>query len=90
MQEAPMQTQAFQLTLYLPDAALRSEATGGGTAQQEHLRTVLLDTRNRVISIPTVYIGSLNSASVRVGEVFREAICASSACIVSGRRWAGR
>jgi DNA repair protein RadC len=49
---------------------------------QEHLRTVLLDTRNRVISIPTVYIGSLNSASVRVGEVFREAIRANSAAIV--------
>ncbi len=49
---------------------------------QEHLRIVLLDTRNRVISIPTVYIGSLNAASVRVGEVFREAIRANSACIV--------
>lgn len=41
---------------------------------QEHLRTVLLDTRNRVLSIPTIYIGSLNAAAVRVGEVFREAI----------------
>ena len=49
---------------------------------QEHLRTVLLDTRNRVIAIPTVYIGSLNSAAVRVGEVFREAIRANSAAIV--------
>ncbi len=49
---------------------------------QEHLRTVLLDTRNRVISIPTVYIGSLNAAAVRVGEVFREAIRANSAAIV--------
>lgn len=49
---------------------------------QEHLRTVLLDTRNRVISIPTVYIGSLNSASVRVGEVFRGAIRTNSAAII--------
>jgi DNA repair protein RadC len=49
---------------------------------QEPLRTVLLDTRNRVISIPTVYIGSLNAAAVRVGEVFREAIRANSAAIV--------
>ncbi|MCB0242235.1 MAG: hypothetical protein KDI12_02425, partial [Anaerolineae bacterium] len=39
---------------------------------QEHLRTVLLDTRNRVISIPTIYVGSLNTAQVRVGEMFRE------------------
>jgi DNA repair protein RadC len=49
---------------------------------QEQLRTVLLDTRNRVISIPTVYIGSLNSAAVRVGEVFREAIRANSAAMI--------
>jgi DNA repair protein RadC len=53
-----------------------------GLLSQEHLRTVLLDTRNRVISIPTVYIGSLNAASVRVGEVFREAIRANAAAIV--------
>lgn len=49
---------------------------------QEHLRTVLLDTRNRVISIPTIYIGSLNAASVRVGEVFREAIRANCASMI--------
>ena len=49
---------------------------------QEHLRIVLLDTRNRVIAIPTVYIGSLNAASVRVGEVFREAIRANVAAII--------
>ena len=49
---------------------------------QEHLRTVLLDTRNRVINIPTIYVGSLNAAAVRVGEVFREAIRASSAAMI--------
>lgn len=49
---------------------------------QEHLRTVLLDTRNRVLSIPTVYIGSLNSAQVRVGEVFRLAIRSNAAGII--------
>lgn len=49
---------------------------------QEHLRTVLLDTRNRVLSIPTIYIGSLNQAQVRVGELFREAIRANSAAMI--------
>ncbi len=49
---------------------------------QEHLRTVLLDTRNRVIGVPTIYVGSLNSAAVRVGEVFREAIRANSAAMI--------
>src|SRR5919112_1677468 len=41
---------------------------------QEHLRTVLLDTKNRVQVISTVYIGSLNASMVRVGELFKEAI----------------
>ena len=49
---------------------------------QEHLRTVLLDTRNRVISIPTIYVGSLNTAQVRVGEMFREAIRANCAGMI--------
>jgi DNA repair protein RadC len=49
---------------------------------QEHLRTLLLDTRNRVLKTHTVYIGSLNTASVRVGEVFREAIRANCAALI--------
>ncbi len=49
---------------------------------QEHLRTVLLDTRNRVTKIHTIYIGSLNAASVRVGEIFREAIRANCAAMI--------
>lgn len=49
---------------------------------QEHLRTVLLDTRNRVLSVPTIYMGSLNTAQVRVGELFREAIRANCAAMI--------
>lgn len=50
--------------------------------EQEHLRTILLDTKNRVISIPTIYIGSVNHAAVRVGEVFREAIRANAVAMI--------
>ncbi len=49
---------------------------------QEHLRTVLLDTRNQVLKIPTIYVGSLNTAQVRVGEIFREAIRANAAAMI--------
>jgi DNA repair protein RadC len=49
---------------------------------QEHLRTVLLDTKNRVQVISTVYIGSLNSSLIRVGEVFREAVKRNSASLI--------
>jgi DNA repair protein RadC len=50
--------------------------------EQEHLRTILLDTKNHVLKIHTVYIGSLNTAVVRVGELFREAIRANSAAVI--------
>ncbi|NJN16243.1 MAG: DNA repair protein RadC [Oscillochloris sp.] len=53
-----------------------------GHLEQEHLRTVLLDTKNRVQQIATVYIGSVNSAQIRVGEVFREAVRRTSAALI--------
>jgi DNA repair protein RadC len=49
---------------------------------QEHLRSICLDTKNRVLKIVTVYMGSLNSSVVRVGEVFKEAIRLNSASII--------
>jgi DNA repair protein RadC len=49
---------------------------------QEHLRTVLLDTKNRVQGISTVYVGSLNASLIRVGEVFKEALKKNSAALI--------
>ena len=49
---------------------------------QEELRIVLLDTRNRIVAVETLYKGSLNSASVRVGEVFKGAIRRNVAAII--------
>ncbi|PJF49039.1 MAG: JAB domain-containing protein [Chloroflexi bacterium] len=50
--------------------------------EQEEVRIVLLDTRNRVLGTSMIYRGSLNGASVRVGEVFREAIRSNCASII--------
>ncbi len=49
---------------------------------QEHLRTVLLDTKNRVQAISTVYIGSLNASMIRVGEIFKTAVKLNSAALI--------
>ncbi|MEO7911771.1 MAG: JAB domain-containing protein, partial [Roseiflexaceae bacterium] len=49
---------------------------------QEHLRTVLLDTKNRVQVIQTVYIGSLNASLIRIGEIFKEALKRNSAALI--------
>jgi DNA repair protein RadC len=53
-----------------------------GFLEQEHLRVVMLDTKNRVLGMPTIYIGSLNTSVLRVGEIFREAIKANSAALI--------
>jgi DNA repair protein RadC len=42
--------------------------------EQEELRVLLLDTRNRLQHIETVYRGSVNSSQVRVAEIFKAAI----------------
>jgi DNA repair protein RadC len=42
--------------------------------EQEYLKVILLNVRNHVIDIVEVYHGSVNSAQVRIGEVFKPAI----------------
>jgi DNA repair protein RadC len=49
---------------------------------QEELRVLLLDTKNRIIKLHTVYRGSLNASMVRVGEVFKEAVKLNAAAII--------
>jgi DNA repair protein RadC len=49
---------------------------------QEHLRVINLDTRNRVINIEKLYVGSLNASTVRVGELFRPAIARNAASVI--------
>lgn len=52
--------------------------------QQEHLRVLILDTRNYVVNNwrNSLYKGTLNSSVVRVAEVFREAIRCNAAAII--------
>ena len=50
--------------------------------EQEQLRVVLLNTKNEVISIRTVYQGSVNQAQVRMGELFRDAVRSNATGLV--------
>lgn len=53
-----------------------------GALDQEQLRVLLLDTRNRVIAVETVYVGSLNAIVVRPAEVFREAVRRNACAVI--------
>ena len=50
--------------------------------EQEHLKILLLDSKNYVIQTITLYVGSLNTNLIRVGEVFRDAVKANAAAII--------
>lgn len=80
-----------RLTLESPEEKLSINSPGDAAAlvqydmsalEQEHLRVILLDRRNRVLEIVEVYKGSVNSSQVRVGELFKEAIRANASAII--------
>ncbi len=49
---------------------------------QEHLKVLLLDTRNQLIRQVEVYHGSLNTSLIRISEVFRDAVRSNAASII--------
>ena len=53
-----------------------------GALDHEEMWIVNLDTRNRVMSLVKLYVGSVNSSQVRVGEVFRQAIIDNCRAII--------
>lgn len=50
--------------------------------KKEHLKSLLLDTKNRVLAIKTVSIGDLSSSIVHPREVYKDAVLASAASII--------
>jgi DNA repair protein RadC len=50
--------------------------------EQEHLRVILLDTRNHVLDTKEIYHGSVNTAQVRPADVFKPAIRRSATALI--------
>jgi DNA repair protein RadC len=53
-----------------------------GRLEREELRIVLLDTKNHVLRVSTVYQGNVSSSLVRVGELFRDAVRLNAASVI--------
>jgi DNA repair protein RadC len=68
--------------IHSPEAAANCVNYEMGALEQEELRVMLLDTRNRLLDIIGVYRGSLNSSQVRVGELFKHPIRRNAAAII--------
>jgi DNA repair protein RadC len=53
-----------------------------GRLEREELRVVLLDTKNHVLRVSTVYQGNVSTSLVRVGELFRDAVRLNAANVI--------
>jgi len=49
---------------------------------QEHFRALYLNTRNQLLAVDTIYIGSLNASHIRVADVFRDAVKRNCAALI--------
>ncbi|MGA9532531.1 MAG: DNA repair protein RadC [Anaerolineales bacterium] len=69
-------------TIQSPEDAANLLLYEMGSLEQEHLRVLALDTRNRLLKVVDVYRGSLNSSWIRIAEVFREPVRLNAAAII--------
>ena len=53
-----------------------------GRLEREELRVVVLDTKNHVLRVATVYQGNVSASLVRVGELYRDAVRLNAASII--------
>jgi DNA repair protein RadC len=53
-----------------------------GRLEREELRIVLLNTKNVVLRVETVYQGNVSASLVRVGELFRDAVRLNAAGLI--------
>lgn len=65
-----------------PMDAVRLVQSEMSLLEQEQLRVLLLNTKNAVMRTHTLYQGSLNSTTVRIAELFREAVRENAAAVL--------
>jgi DNA repair protein RadC len=53
-----------------------------GSLEREELRVVILDTKNHVLRVSTVYQGNVSASLVRVGELYRDAVRLNASSVI--------
>ncbi len=69
-------------TITTPEDAANLVLADMGWLEHEELRVMLLDTRNRVQRVLTLYQGNVNTTVVRIGEIFRAAVRDNSSGLI--------
>lgn len=71
-----------EMTIICPDDVFQLLINDMRFLEKEHFKTILLNTKNKVISVEDISVGSLNTSIVHPREVFKPAIKRSSASII--------
>ena len=81
--KAVLETEDERPIIHCPADAVALVEYDMSLFDQEYLKVMLLDTRNRVIEISEIYHGSVNASQVRVAELFKPAIQRNAASIIA-------
>jgi len=65
-----------------PETVVKAIRTSIKDKAKEHFKLILLNTRNRIIGLSTISIGTLTTSLVHPREVFKDAIVHSAASVV--------
>jgi DNA repair protein RadC len=65
-----------------PGSVVKVVRTSIADRAKEHFKLILLNTRNRIIRIATISVGTLNASLVHPREVFREALVHNAFSVV--------
>ncbi len=71
-----------RITIKSPEAVIKSARSRLKGKKKEHFLVVCLDTRNHLVGIRTVSIGSLDCSIVHPREVFKDAISSCAASVI--------
>lgn len=71
-----------QVTIRSPADIANLQMLEMSLLEREEMRVIVLNTKNKVLLVETIYQGSLNTTVVRIAEVFRAAIINNAAGIV--------
>jgi DNA repair protein RadC len=71
-----------RITISKPEEAAALVQYEMSGLEQEHLRVLVLDTRNHLLDTVEIYRGSISSAQVRAADVFKPAIRRNASAII--------
>jgi DNA repair protein RadC len=77
-----LETDLTHLDIRNPEAVVKVVRAGIKDKAKEHFKLILLNTRNKIIGISTISVGTLNASLVHPREVFKEAVVRSASSVI--------